>query len=321
MANRKDRSQKQYIRKILEVALPFLLATLLWLIIVGNDTYTIVIETPIEVYDPRPDKILKNEIPKTAMVRFNGKGRNLLVVKYFDLPKMILDIGTIQQYYKINLSQYYEKYPNRIIFPRDLLSFQEIVYPDSIDVYIDDKITRTMNVKANYNLKVMPGHLLVDQISTDPVSVEITGPQSLVTLIQTVDTDLFTMQDASQGFSEVVRLVNPDPHFFTINPSQVMIGGHIESIGERIITDIPVHITDPPLNQKIQITPEKVSLKVVGGNNLIQKLTADDIQVNFNYGSEWIPNKLLYTPSVKVPNAVLEWRDLNPSTVEIVIVK
>ncbi|HDR04765.1 MAG TPA: hypothetical protein ENN84_05910 [Candidatus Marinimicrobia bacterium] len=313
--------KKTTLGRSLELIIPFLLASLLWLIIVGDSEYSIVIETPIEVYDPRPDKVLKNKIAKHALVRFKGRGASLFIARYFDPPKLILDISTIQRQFQINLKEYYEKYPHRILFSRELLTFQEIVFPDIIEINLDNKVTKEMPVRLNQSVQVKPGYLLIGKVIAQPEVVEITGPQSLLNEYSLIETELIRLREISGNILYKASLINPQPDFFEIKPDNITLIGEVQSIGERLIYEIPVEIKNPPEKQTLRVTPEKVALRVIGANKLINELHPEEIEVSIDYAAQWIPNKLDYLPSVKVPESVLEWRELIPNKIEVVVVR
>ncbi len=305
----------------LELIIPFLLAALLWLIIVGDGEYSIVIETPIEIYDPRPEKVLRNKVPEHALVRFKGRGTSLFIARYFEPPKLILDISTIQRHFQINLKEYYEKYPHRILFSRELLTFQEIVFPDIIEINLDNKITREIPIKLNQSVQVQPGYLLIGKLQASPEKVEVAGPQSLVNDLSLIETKMIRLREINSDIYYEAELVNPQVDFLTLSPEKITISGEVQSIGERTIYDIPVEIKNPPANQTLRVTPETVALRVIGANRLISELSPEEIEVSIDYAAQWIPNKLDYVPSVKVPEAVLEWRELMPNRIEVIIVR
>jgi YbbR domain-containing protein len=321
MYKSKKSGKKTTISRSLELIIPFLLASLLWLVIVGNGEYSIVIETPIEVYDPRPEKVLNNKIAKHALVRFKGRGTSLFLARYFEPPKLILDISTIQRHFQINLKEYYEKYPHRILFSRDLLTFQEIVFPDIIEINLDNKISREIPVKLNQTVQVKPGYLLIGKVAPEPARVTVTGPQSQVNELSIIETEMVRLREIISNIDYEAALQNPQPDFFTLSPQKVRLFGEVQSIGERIIYEIPVEIKNPPAGQTLRVTPEKIAIRVIGANKLINELTPEDIEISIDYASQWIPNKLDYVPSVKVPEAVLEWREMIPNRIEVLIVR
>lgn len=299
----------------------FLLAVLVWFIIVNNKEYTVNMEIPIIVYEPREDKILKKEIPKTAIVRFKGKGRAFLASKLFKEPALILDVANIQEEYHISLNEYYKKYPNRVDYSQDEMEFIEVIYPDTFTIYIDDKISRTLPIQLNYSAKPAQGYLFAGDPIVSPDYVTLSGPKSLLQSITGVNTELLNLGNIDKEMVVNVKLINPYPELISLSQNIVQVTFKVESIGERTFTQIPVQVINAPDNITVNIIPSHVSLTIIGSNNYIQSLSSDSIQVIFNYSEQWIPAKIYYQPEVKVPKKVISWKNLKPSRVEVAIVR
>ncbi len=301
--------------------IPLLSAFLIWLMIVSQKDYTIIMDTPIEVYEPRPDKILKNDIPATAQVMFRGNGRHLMISKYFDHPKLILDVSTISRRYKFNLNEYFSKYPNRVVYPQNSMTYLEVVYPESINVLIDEKITRDIPVHINASVQTKTGYIITHQAEADPSKISITGPRSLIRGLKLIESKDLQLSGVSQSFSQDIALINPEPSFLTMNPENVNFSMKIESLGERQLSNLPVKIVNAPPDLDIKVIPADVSLTIVGGNDVIQNVKPEDIGIQFDYASQWIPNTHYYIPVVEIPTSVIEWKNLIPKTIEVAIVR
>ncbi len=299
----------------------FILAVLVWFIIVNDKEYTVNMEVPIQVYEPRENKTLKNKIPSTAMVRFKGKGRALLSANIFQKPILILDVANIQERYHVSLNDYYQKYPNRVIYDRGDMEFLEVVYPDTFTILIDDKITRELPVRLDYQARPAAGYLFPDKPVVEPETVRVTGPKSRLKDLDLIRTRRLNAGEISRDADFEAELINPDPDFLTLDRNTVTLSFTVETIGEKNFSAIPVQAVNVPENITIRFIPSTVSLKIIGSNERIQSITPDSIEVYFDYSKEWIPSKIYYQPRVRVPEDVMEWKDLKPSRVEVVIVR
>ena len=63
-----------------------------------------------------------------------------------------------------------------------------------------------------------------------------------------------------------------------------------------------------------------VSLTIVGGLEQIADILPEDINViiDFDY---WNSDKQFYSPSIKLPEYLIEWKDLSPNNLEILVKK
>lgn len=309
------------IKKSLTWLISFFLAVLVWFVIVNDKEYTVNMEIPITVYEPREDKTLKNIIPTTAVVRFKGKGRALLAAKIFKEPFLILDVANIQERYHVSLNDYYQKYPNRVDYPRGDMEFLEVVYPDTFTIIIDDKISKELPVKLNYTAEPAPGYLFSGKPETDPATVVVTGPKSKIQHLSHIETRHLNPGNINRETILEVELMNPEPSFMTLEKKTATVTFQVESIGERTFTQLPVLARNVPDNITVRFIPASVSLTIVGSNEYIQSLKGDSLQVFFDYSKQWIPSKIYYQPEVQVPQKVLDWKNLKPARIEVVIVR
>ena len=95
----------------------------------------------------------------------------------------------------------------------------------------------------------------------------------------------------------------------------------IQKISERIISDIPVQVTKIPPGLRIFVNPRTVSLTVVGGVNRIADIYPEDFFIYVDFEQNWSQNKQFYSPTVVMPNDVLEWQDISPRSIELVVTR
>ena len=90
------------------IALPFGafgLALLLWVFVVSENEYSIVMDLPIEARNLNVQKAHREEVPQFANVRLKGTGRDLfkafLLKKYAGF-KLVLDLEGISKEYELS---------------------------------------------------------------------------------------------------------------------------------------------------------------------------------------------------------------------------
>jgi hypothetical protein len=95
----------------------------------------------------------------------------------------------------------------------------------------------------------------------------------------------------------------------------------IQSVSERIISEIPVKVVNVLPNLRLFVNPTTVALTVIGGVDRIADIESDDIIVTIDFAKQWISGKNYYEPTVKIPVDILEWQDLSPRNLELVVTK
>ena len=96
----------------------FGLALLLWIFVVSENEYTLILDLPIEARNLNVQKAHKKEVPPTASVRLRGTGRDLFksfLLKNYAGFKLVLDLEGISQEYEFILNEYFEKYLLKIL--------------------------------------------------------------------------------------------------------------------------------------------------------------------------------------------------------------
>ena len=297
----------------------FGLALLLWVFVVSENEYTLILDLPIEARNLNVQKAHKKEVPPTASVRLRGTGRDLFksfLLKNFAGFKLVLDLEGISQEYEFILNEYFEKYPQKVVLPLNYnLSFVEVIYPNRINISLDEYSVKKVPVISNLHINPAPGFILVNQPIILPSEIEIAGPKKELALINHVETIYDTINGLTslyKGYTEIQslgRLIE-----YSLNSIEITLD--IQDISERIIADIPVRVINVPDKFRVFPSPQTVSLTIVGGVKRIASLIPEDINVFIDFDN-WNHQKQFYEPQVKIPNDILDWRDISPKNLEI----
>ena len=301
----------------------FLLATLLWVFVVSDNEYTMLLDFPIEARNLNVQKAHKREVPSTASVLIRGTGRDL--VKSFLLKKiagfkLVLDLEGISQEYEFFLNDYFEKYPQKVVLPLNYnVSFVEVVHPNRIKISLDDYILKNVPVALNLIVNPAPGYVQIGETLITPSQIEIAGPEKELDLINYVENIKDTLNGLISPYIDRVEL-NSYGGLVEYSHDFVEINIDIQNISERIIADIPVKIINVPKKIRVFPSPQTISLTVIGGFNRIALLNSNDIDVIIDFNM-WNPQKQFYEPEVFLPEDVLEWKDLSPKNLEIAVAR
>ncbi len=302
------------------------LALLLWVFVVSENEYSMVIDMPIEARNLSAQKAHKKEVPEYAQVRLKGPGRalfkTLLLKNFISNFKLVIDLDRISEEYDFYLNEYYEHYPQKVVIPPSYeLEYIEVVYPDSIHISLDEYMVKKLTVKAPLKINPAPGYTLVGNINIYPASIEVAGPREVIQEMKYVSTikDTFLLQD----FDIDVNLKVDNQTRSLVEYSQTTISIHqdIQSVSERIISEIPVKVINVLPNLRLFVNPTTVALTVIGGVDRIAAVNPKDILVTIDFAKQWISGKNYYEPTVSVPVDILEWQDLSPRNLELVVTK
>ena len=302
------------------------LAILLWVFVVSDNEYSMVIDMPIEARNLSAQKAHKKEVPEYAQVRLKGPGRalfkTLLLKNFISNFKLVIDLDRISEEYDFYLNEYYEHYPQKVVIPPSYeLEYIEVVYPDSIHISLDEYMVKKLTVKAPLKINPAPGYTLVGNINIYPASIEVAGPREVIQEMKYVSTikDTFLLQDFDINVN--LKVDNQTRSLVEYSQTTISIHQDIQSVSERIISEIPVKVINVLPNLRLFVNPTTVALTVIGGVDRIAAVNPKDILVTINFAKQWISGKNYYEPTVSVPVDILEWQDLSPRNLELVVTK
>jgi len=302
------------------------LALLLWVFVVSENEYTMIIDMPIEARNLSAQKAHKKEVPENAQVRLKGPGRVLfktvLLKNFISNFKLVIDLDRISEEYDFYLNDYYERYPQKVVLPPTYeLEYIEVVYPDSIHISLDEYMVKSLPVVVPVIIRTSPGYTQVGEILIIPDSMDVAGPREVIQVMEQVTTvkDTFESQefdlDVTLGIDRRMRSL------IEYSEPLVQIKQDIQAVSERIISEIPVKVYNVLPNLRLFVNPTTVSLTVIGGVDKIASVNPEDISVTINFAEQWVSGKNYYEPSVGVPRDILDWQDLSPRNLELVVTK
>ncbi len=300
----------------------FFFAIVLWLFVISEHRYNYVVEMPIEVRNIREGKTLGGEVTPTADVRFTATGRaflKTLLLKSISEFKLVLDLERVSTEYNFYLNDYFDKYSQKVVIPPGFeLEFVEVVRPDSIHISLDDYMIKPVSVASRVTVEPSAGFILVGSGRISPRTIELKGPREIIRGVESVQTAEKEFSGAQSDIRTSVPLDLSFPRVVESSDTAVVFQASIQSIGERIMSEVPVTIQNIPDNFRAFANPSTVSLTVTGGVQYIASLEPSDIFVSLDY-NHLVEGQLSHEPAVSVPADVLEWSDLSPKTVELTI--
>jgi len=302
----------------------FVIAFIFWFFIKSEDTYSVTTSIPLVARNLQEQKTYKEEVPESIIVTLKGSGRAFIWLRFFDNfyedYKAVIDLSSIADEYNFELDQYYKNNPEKIVLPTSLdLEFVEVISPRNIKINLDQYLVKKVPITSEIMVTTSAGYIQVGEVFS-PDSISIGGPQEIVDTIDFVKTQKDTLVDLVSSVESEFLIINPD-RVVDFDPKKVKGFINIQPISETIVTGIPVKLINKPNDINVFVNPATVSLTIVGGLDQIAKIGSSDIEVLINFEKSWSPDKQFYSPEVKIPDSILEWKDLSPNNLEILVIK
>ncbi|MCH8018960.1 YbbR-like domain-containing protein [candidate division KSB1 bacterium] len=297
--------------KVKIVALVF--AILIWFFVVTENEYEHVIEIPVAVINTPPGKVILSDLPKVVKVKIKGTGKDLIALMVRTGARLNLDLFDVK-----HSKTFYIK-PKNVFLSRAIGAIQsnEIIMPDSITVVLADFQRKKIPVTSNIKPKVAPGFTIVGDAQINPDSVLISGPQNLVSKINSIATEEVKFENLTDKLKQTIPLVSQLSNKINVSINQVEISLDIQKLVEITLTGVPVNIRNVPKNVNIYPRPSTLSLVLEGGGELLTQLNRNDIIAYLDY------NRVKGSPGIEHPAVIekppgIHYKDVQPKTFKLV---
>ena len=304
----------------------FGLGFFLWLFVTSSEEYSGIMNIPLEVRNISAKKTLKEEVPSAVQARFSGTGHELLkaflLKDFYDDYKLVLDLDRISEEYKFILNEYYERFPHKVVIPPSWkIDFLEIVYPLEIQISLDEYLVKSLPIIPKIIIHTKPGFIQVGEINISPHIIDVAGPRELVESLQWMTTEVETLSALKEPVWDGSLLIQSPHRLIEYKNRIISYEIDIQKISERIISDIAVQVTRVPDGLRVFVNPTTVSLTAVGGVLRIADIYPEDFFIYVDFEDQWSQKKQFYAPTVVIPNDVIEWQDLSPRSIELVVTR
>ena len=310
--------------KFKRIAYSFVIAFVFWFFIKSEESYTVNVDIPLVARNLQEQKTYKEEVPESIFVTLKGSGRSFIWLRLFsnfysDDFKSVIDLSSITDEYNFQLDSYYKENPEKIVLPSSLdLEFVEVLSPRNIQIKLQRYMVKKVPIQSQILVSTEPGYIALEGVFT-PDSISIGGPEEAVNDINFVYTEKDTLSNLVASLNGSWTIVNPNK-LVSFDPKKVDGLINVQPISETIVTSIPVQLINKPVDVNVFVNPATVSLTIVGGLEQIANIVPEDIDViiDFDY---WNSDKQFYSPSIKLPEYLIEWKDLSPKNLEILVIK
>ena len=310
--------------KFKRIAYSFVTAFVFWFFIKSEDSYTVNLDIPLVARNLQEQKTYKEEVPESIFVTLKGTGRSFIWLRvlknlFRDDFKAVIDLSSITDEYNFELDSYYKENPEKIVLPSSLdLQFVEVLNPRNVQIKLQRYMVKKVPIESQILVSTEPGYItLGGQFSPD--SISIGGPEEAVNEIDFVFTEKDTLLDLIASVNGNWSILNPNK-LVSFDPKKVDALIDVQPISETIVTGIPVELINKPNDVNVFVNPATVSLTIVGGLKQITNILPEDIDVIIDFDL-WNSEKQFYSPTIKLPDYLIEWKDLSPNNLEILVIK
>lgn len=291
----------------------FLLATLLWFLVVTEKKYEYTVQLPLVPTNIMDGKMITSPYPRMALVKFQATGKELLRMLFINKPELHANLATIKEYYK---------YPIKL----DMVVMQggiiaeplEIVFPDSVLFVLDNKLEQELPIVSRLTVQPAAGYTFSNPIEFDPQTVKMIGPERTLGSLLSVQTDTLRLSDLKRNTRVEVVLKPPREFGVTLEPERVTAVISIERLGERKMIGLPIEARNVPVDRAIMLEPGTIDVTISGGVSKLSDLEMSDIKVWVDYDS-YQPRRSKKMSVMVDVDGNLEIIDFTPHEVRLIV--
>lgn len=284
---------------------------MMWVFISLSGEYFYTIKLPVTFSDIPEGYAVSNYSNEEVSISLKGQGWQLAQLTLGSTPEFLITVDQTPGIHSVSLR-------NALDQNRWLSSSVQIneFSPDEIKYKIEELDEKKIPVEPNVKFNFSEGYGLVAETSVEPESVLVRGPYSIINELKSIPT-------VEKIYSSVDKSIVENINLAMINnleyePEQVKISFDVQKIVDKEFQNIPIEIKNIPPSKNLTVYPEKISVILRGGINLLGKLNPDEIKVTISF-NQAIRDTLGYlVPNVVVPEFT-ELVDTKPNKLEYII--
>ena len=283
---------------VLFLVLSFLISLLVKL----SNTYTQTLK-----FELVPTQLLSNEVlisnaSKSIKVTLSGKGFELLKF-YIYPPKIEVDFSQLNKdkalYYWTERSQF-----EHIINYFDEKVTLKSINPDTILYPYDRQFIKKIPVEIAVKSSFAVGYDLVQPFRSDPDSITLMGPESVLKSINAVRTKTTKFNAVNTTINKVVGLdIKNKSNQLTYSHKKVSIHAEVDKFTEGTVS-VPVTIVNVPENLTINFFPKEIRVLFYTSLKAYNSVKAHQFSVECDFNALTTDNKYLKPFLVSQPKSV-----------------
>lgn len=276
---------KRVDRKILVYLVFVGVATVFWFLNELSNIYNTTVNYPIRFTHLPKNKILINELPKNLQLSVNADGYTIL--RYKLSPAAFPVIINIEKHSDNIINPELKHFRLQTRYLRETINKQmpndiEIVdiFPDTVLFQFANIISKKLPVKPNVKLEFSEECMLDGDITFNPDSIIVRGPNTILDTLQAVYTKYQKFTKLSKPIKPNITLREIDKLEYKNKKIQIIIPA---SKFTQLSFNIPINAVNVPDSLDLKTFPRIVKVSCMVSLNDYDKIKADDFVIDVDY--------------------------------------
>jgi YbbR domain-containing protein len=244
-------------------------ATLLWVSVASEDVVERGLRVPLELQNLPSTVEMVEPPPESVDVRVRGRSDALSRITTGELVAVI-DLSAAAPGRRL-----FQLSPDRVRAPFDVQVIQ--VAPSVVSIRLEESATKSVPVVPNVDGEPQPG-FVVSGVTSDPATVEIVGPASVVRRVASAITEPVVVTGVKAVVRESVRIGVEDPGIRLRSPQNARVTVDIvpAPIG-RELPNVPIRLRNAIGGLSVRAVPPTVRVRVRGSKEAVAEVQSDSV--------------------------------------------
>lgn len=282
----------------------FLFGIALWFFVMSTQDFQITMDVPVKLVRLPELLAVASKPPHTLPITVRGPAFDLIRMRWNYMNKdsnavsIIVDLqgaelGATRKHLDAkNFSA--PNFPNVVfVEPSNQLLF--------LDLELDTRIERNIPVKSNVTFEPAPGYIMTDVPKITPEQIRVSGARDALTRIFEIPTDSIRFDSLSANDNFKVKLnLETFPAYVTPSDSSVIMSIDIQKLESKTFKKVPVQLIGRYNKNEAKLSPDTVSINITGGQNVLNSITPQNIQLFVEINRFAIEDVDSLAPTVKM---------------------
>jgi YbbR domain-containing protein len=276
------------------VIISLLFSIILWVSISLSNDYYITVHFPVKIVNFHEGYASGTKLPSKISAKIKGTGWKLLSLSLGSESEYLVSAGGDTGRKYINLY-------NSLSENQWLATDMQVIdlSPDTLSIRIEKIGRKKVKIDPDLSLNFKSGYGLADNIQISPESTYVSGPISHLKDLTSVPTEKKTLSDLDSKIVDHVSL--KDIRGMSYDQNLVTINLDVQKIVDKNFDDIPVSVLDLPSDREVVLLPNRISVGVRGGVNILGKLNEDQFKAYVYYRDVVLDTVGSVIPQVEFP--------------------
>lgn len=276
------------------IILSILFSIIIWVSITLSNEYYSNLKLPVKVINLTDGYAVGSSLPESISLKLKAKGWKLIGLHLSG--DLVYSISAGKDTGKVNF-----RLLNALTDNTWITSEVQVmdIYPGSLNIFIDKIASKRLPVKADIELKFKDGFGLSSPLQVVPDSITVYGAKRIIDTLNSVLTTEFVTGKLDNYTSFSLDLLKtPDLQY---SPEQVQLTMDVQKIVEKEINNVLVEIVNVPYDRSVLLMPDRVSIGLRGGINVLGKMNIKKVTAGVKYSDVVMDTIGSIAPKISVP--------------------